>query len=86
MHRVLSDPALAADMRRKGLLRARQFSWEQSVMKTWEMYQEIGARSTATGDSRPETGRGAAVSDVTTSPAGSGAGEEDAGERSATLP
>src|SRR5678816_1348511 len=39
IHRVLTDPVLAADMRRKGLLRARQFSWEQSVTKTWEMYQ-----------------------------------------------
>jgi hypothetical protein len=83
---VLSDPALAADMRRKGLLRARQFSWEQSVTKTWEMYQEIGARRQQTADTRQETAGGAAVSDVTTSPSGSGAGEEDASERSATLP
>ena len=46
MRRVLTDPALAAEMRRKGLLRARQFSWEQSVAKTWEMYQEIGRQET----------------------------------------
>ena len=31
MRRVLTDPALAAEMRRKGLLRAREFSWERSV-------------------------------------------------------
>jgi glycosyltransferase involved in cell wall biosynthesis len=42
MRRVLTDPALAADMRRKGLLRAREFSWERSVAKTWSVYQEVG--------------------------------------------
>ena len=44
MRRVLEDPALAADMRRKGLQRAREFSWEQSVAKTWAIYQEIGRK------------------------------------------
>jgi glycosyltransferase involved in cell wall biosynthesis len=42
MRRVLTDPILAADMRRKGLLRARQFSWQQSVAKTLAIYRAIG--------------------------------------------
>jgi glycosyltransferase involved in cell wall biosynthesis len=36
--RVLTDPALAAELRRKGLLRAREFSWERSVARTREIY------------------------------------------------
>jgi glycosyltransferase involved in cell wall biosynthesis len=71
MRRVLTDPALAAEMRRKGLLRAREFSWERSVAKTWEVYKEIGDRRTSTDRA------GAAAVDVD---------DEDAHERSATLP
>jgi glycosyltransferase involved in cell wall biosynthesis len=44
IRRVLEDPALAAEMSRKGRVRAAQFSWEQSVAKTREVYQAIGAR------------------------------------------
>ena len=71
MRRVLTDPALAAEMRRKGLLRAREFSWERSVAKTWEVYKEIGDRRTSIDRA------GAAAVDVD---------DEDAHERSATLP
>jgi glycosyltransferase involved in cell wall biosynthesis len=42
IRRVLEDPALAAEMSRKGRERARQFSWEQSVAKTREVYDEVG--------------------------------------------
>jgi glycosyltransferase involved in cell wall biosynthesis len=49
MRRVLTDPQLADEMRRKGLRRAREFSWERSVAKTWQVYQEIGAQGQATG-------------------------------------
>jgi glycosyltransferase involved in cell wall biosynthesis len=45
MRRVLNDPALAAEMRRRGLARARDFSWEQSVRKTREVYEAVGTRS-----------------------------------------
>jgi glycosyltransferase involved in cell wall biosynthesis len=41
MRRVLTDPLLAADLRRKGLLRAQQFSWQGSVAKTLEIYRAI---------------------------------------------
>ena len=44
MRRVLSDPALAAELRRKGIERAREFSWERSVAKTRQVYQQIGGR------------------------------------------
>jgi glycosyltransferase involved in cell wall biosynthesis len=42
---VLSDPALADALRRKGPIRAREFSWERSVAKTRELYQRVATRS-----------------------------------------
>jgi glycosyltransferase involved in cell wall biosynthesis len=51
LRRVLTNPAMAAEMRRKGIERAREFSWEQSVAKTWAVYQTIGGKtSLATKD------------------------------------
>jgi glycosyltransferase involved in cell wall biosynthesis len=44
LRRVLTDPALAAELRCKGLARARAFSWEQSVAKTCDLYHEIAGR------------------------------------------
>ena len=41
VHRVLTDAALAADLREKGLARARQFSWETSVRRVREIYREV---------------------------------------------
>jgi glycosyltransferase involved in cell wall biosynthesis len=41
---VLDNPAAAADLRRRGLERAREFSWERSVEKTRQVYQAIGGR------------------------------------------
>jgi glycosyltransferase involved in cell wall biosynthesis len=49
VRRVLTDPVLAAEMRRKGLVRAREFSWERSVAKTWNLYREIGGANQAPG-------------------------------------
>jgi glycosyltransferase involved in cell wall biosynthesis len=45
MRRVLTDPALAASMRERGLQRAREFSWERSVKRTLEVYQKVGCAS-----------------------------------------
>ena len=42
--RVLKDPALSADLRRKGIARAREFSWDRSVQRTRELYQEVCER------------------------------------------
>jgi glycosyltransferase involved in cell wall biosynthesis len=40
---VLTNPSRADEMRRKGLERAREFSWEQSIARTLEVYRRIGA-------------------------------------------
>ena len=42
--RVLSDPALREKLRAKGIARAREFSWERSVGRTREIYQEVAGR------------------------------------------
>jgi glycosyltransferase involved in cell wall biosynthesis len=48
MQRVLTDADLRADLSRRGLARAREFSWERSVAKTWGVYQQIaGSRAKA---------------------------------------
>jgi glycosyltransferase involved in cell wall biosynthesis len=44
LRRVLSDPALAAELGRRGQERAREFSWSRSVEKTRQVYQELGDR------------------------------------------
>jgi glycosyltransferase involved in cell wall biosynthesis len=40
---VLTNPARADDMRRKGLQRAGEFSWERSVARTLEVYRRVGS-------------------------------------------
>ena len=44
VRRVLTQPQLATDLRRKGLVRAREFSWERSVARIREIYFEVAAR------------------------------------------
>jgi len=44
MRRVLTDTRLAAEMRKKGLVRAREFSWERSVSRTHDIYKLVGGR------------------------------------------
>jgi glycosyltransferase involved in cell wall biosynthesis len=56
MRRVLTDPALVAEMRRKGLQRATAFSWEASVRRTWAIYQEVASRGRETGAAVPAPG------------------------------
>jgi glycosyltransferase involved in cell wall biosynthesis len=41
IYRVLADERLRRDLRRKGLARARQFSWETSVRRVQEIYREV---------------------------------------------
>jgi glycosyltransferase involved in cell wall biosynthesis len=53
LRRVLTDPVLAADMRRKGIERAREFSWERSVAKTWAVYQTIAGKASTAGETAP---------------------------------
>jgi glycosyltransferase involved in cell wall biosynthesis len=40
--RVLTDEHLRRDLRRKGLVRAGQFSWAASVRRVREIYEEVG--------------------------------------------
>jgi glycosyltransferase involved in cell wall biosynthesis len=42
IHRVLTDDGLNADLRRLGLARAKQFSWETSVRRVREIYGQVG--------------------------------------------
>jgi glycosyltransferase involved in cell wall biosynthesis len=42
LERVLKDPALRRDLIERGLTRAREFSWERSVQRIREVYQEVG--------------------------------------------
>jgi glycosyltransferase involved in cell wall biosynthesis len=41
MRRVLTDEALRAAMRQRGLERARAFSWERSIARVREIYNEV---------------------------------------------
>ena len=38
---VLTDAALATSLRQKGLERARQFTWEQTAMRTLAVYEDV---------------------------------------------
>jgi glycosyltransferase involved in cell wall biosynthesis len=40
--RVLTDETLRRDLRRKGVARARQFSWDESVRRIHEIYTQVG--------------------------------------------
>ena len=41
MRRVLTDTALREDLRRRGLERVREFSWDRSVRRVREIYEEV---------------------------------------------
>ena len=41
IYTVLTDDGLAQSLRQKGLLRAKQFSWESSVQRVREIYDEV---------------------------------------------
>ncbi len=41
MRRVLEDSTLRADLRARGLARAREFSWERSIRRVREIYGEV---------------------------------------------
>jgi glycosyltransferase involved in cell wall biosynthesis len=41
--RIVGDSALRDELRGKGLLRARQFSWDEAARKTWEVLQNAAA-------------------------------------------
>jgi glycosyltransferase involved in cell wall biosynthesis len=41
MRRVLEDPALAAEMRQKGLAQAARFTWERTTRETLAVYKKV---------------------------------------------
>ena len=41
LERVVSDSALRAELRRKGLERAKRFSWERCAAETWDVYRSL---------------------------------------------
>jgi glycosyltransferase involved in cell wall biosynthesis len=43
--RLLTDDALRADLRRRGLARAAEFSWERTARETLSVYEKVAARS-----------------------------------------
>lgn len=47
MRRVLSDPALAQDLRERGLVRSAQFSWERTARETVAVYEKALGRRTS---------------------------------------
>jgi glycosyltransferase involved in cell wall biosynthesis len=66
IRRVLDDPALAEDLRRKGLRRAREFSWERSVEDTLRVYADVGGKG-AGGKGAGGGGQGEGGSETGTS-------------------
>jgi glycosyltransferase involved in cell wall biosynthesis len=44
LERVSEDADLRAELRRKGILRAAQFSWERTAQATWEVIEQVAAR------------------------------------------
>ena len=41
MHRVLTDDHLSEKLRNMGIARAREFSWEKTAQKTWQIYEQV---------------------------------------------
>ena len=54
MRRVLSDSGLAADLRRRGPERAREFSWARSVEQTRSVYEQVGRLSAVARSAKAE--------------------------------
>jgi glycosyltransferase involved in cell wall biosynthesis len=44
VRRILVDPVLRADLRRRGPCRAREFSWERSVRQVLDIYRDVTDR------------------------------------------
>jgi len=41
MHQVLTDDVLHEKLRNMGIARAREFSWEKTAQKTWQIYEQV---------------------------------------------
>ncbi len=58
VRRVLDNPEFADELRRRGALRAREFSWERSVARTNELYETVGGKGAGGRGGGRGTGRG----------------------------
>jgi glycosyltransferase involved in cell wall biosynthesis len=66
---ILTDEGIRLDLRAKGLVRARQFSWEASVQRVREIYQQVATPSTRPGPGpRPPEEDRAALAAATSAP------------------
>ncbi|HET9192920.1 MAG TPA: glycosyltransferase family 1 protein [Vicinamibacterales bacterium] len=54
MRRVLTDTDLAAELRRRGPERAREFSWARSVEQTRRVYEQVGHLSAVARSAKAE--------------------------------
>ncbi|HEY8759517.1 MAG TPA: glycosyltransferase family 1 protein [Candidatus Dormibacteraeota bacterium] len=43
LDRVLHDPGIASDLRRRGILRAAEFSWAKTASRTWRVLESTAA-------------------------------------------
>jgi len=41
LEQLMRDEAVAAELARRGLARAEQFTWEQAAVETWNVYQRV---------------------------------------------
>jgi glycosyltransferase involved in cell wall biosynthesis len=41
LDRVSSDPDLHADLRRRGILRAAEFTWSRAAQRTWRVMERV---------------------------------------------
>jgi glycosyltransferase involved in cell wall biosynthesis len=41
INQLMRDERLAADLTRRGLARANEFTWEKSAEQTWKAYQRV---------------------------------------------
>jgi glycosyltransferase involved in cell wall biosynthesis len=41
LKRLIREPELRSELRRRGLARASEFTWEKAVAKTWAVYEEL---------------------------------------------
>jgi glycosyltransferase involved in cell wall biosynthesis len=61
IYSVLTDERLRREMRRKGLARAAQFSWETSARRVREIYQEVSDAPFAAQSAAPAVERGTGI-------------------------
>ncbi len=41
MHKILNDKSLQDNLRKRGLKRAKSFSWSKTASQTWKIYQDV---------------------------------------------